>query len=187
MNEQNEFEPAGAHEAEELSDGVVRLRKFTLADVDEHVAGDDEEQARWLSGGHRSTPESVTAWIERNEQYWRAGGPVYNFAVVDEEDKLVGMVEANTGELEGLASGDANISYAIYPAYRGHGYVTRAVSVLEDFLRAKKIRRAVIRVDAKNKASLSVPLRLNYSPGGEVTTSSGDQLQVFTKRLADTS
>src|SRR5690242_761282 len=100
-----------------LSDDVIALAQFTQDDVEAHVAGDDIEQARWLNGGHPSTTESTRAWIERNAEYWRRGGPVFNFAIRTMQGDLVGMVEANTdsAEIDGLQAGDANISYALYP------------------------------------------------------------------------
>jgi hypothetical protein len=43
-----------------LTDGVVFLRPLTAEDAAEHLAGEDEEMAKWLSGG-RSTLENVQA------------------------------------------------------------------------------------------------------------------------------
>ena len=42
----------------ELTDGVIFLRPLTAEDAVEHLAGEDEEMAKWLSGG-RSTLANV--------------------------------------------------------------------------------------------------------------------------------
>ena len=102
---------------------------YDSADVDAHVAGHDAKRARYL-GAFPSTPEKVLEWIEANQMSWANGGPIYNFGVVEvATDELVGMVEANTSaeQMEGVAEGEANISYNIYPRARRQGYATRAV------------------------------------------------------------
>lgn len=168
-----------------LSDGRVQLRPFQLEDVAAHVAGDDPEQAKWLSGGP-STIEGTSAWVDKNLKHWENGGPVFNFAVVDlATGQLAGMVEANTDwqRLDGLHEGDANISYALYPKFRGQGLISRAVALLEDFLRQKGVKRAVIRVEPENAASIAIPVRLRYTEGESITTQDGTRMRVFRKEL----
>jgi RimJ/RimL family protein N-acetyltransferase len=168
----------------ELTDGDIGLRPFALEDVPAHLAGDDDEQARWLGG--KSTEESVRSWIRRNQEHWKNDGPIFNFAITDAEGQIVGMVEANTSwdDLEGLEQGDANVSYAVYPTARRKGYASRAVALLEGFLADKGVRRSVIRVATENTASLAVPTRLGYLDHGLVVSRDGDELRVFVKRLA---
>jgi hypothetical protein len=118
-----------ATELLELTDGKILLRHFRLVDAESHLAGEDAEQVRWLSGG-RGTLPGVLAWIEGNQRHWQVAGPVFNFAIVHAHTgTLLGMVEANTDYLRiaGLHEGDANISYGLYPCARGHGYASRAV------------------------------------------------------------
>jgi RimJ/RimL family protein N-acetyltransferase len=169
-----------------LSDGIVTIRPFILEDAQAHLAGEDEEQVKWLSGG-KSTLESVQKWIEENTGSWRrGGGPLYNFAVEDAETrKLIGMVEASTDtSIAGIKEGDANISYALYPDARGKGYVTKAVTLLLDFLKSRGIKRAVIRVDLKNTASANVPARLGFTKiEGIIQTEEGHSLSMFIKEL----
>ncbi len=168
----------------ELTDGVITCRPFTLDDIDDHLAGEDEEQVKWLS--HKeSTKESVGKWIGENTLYWSQGGPIFCFAIVRTEDKkLLGMVETSTYvESPGsLKDGDANISYGLYPAARGKGYATRAIVLIENFLRERGIKRAVIRVNPQNEASLKVPKRRGYSETGKITTKEGE-LIIFVKEL----
>src|SRR5919201_1339867 len=116
----------------ELTDGTILLRPFRPEDAATHLTGEDAEQVRWLSGG-RGTLVRVLAWIEANQRQWQAGGPVFNFAIVNAATStLLGMVEANTDyrRIAGLRQGDANISYGLYPGARGHGYASRAVALV---------------------------------------------------------
>ena len=152
------------------TDGVVEIRPMTPDDVDAHVAGDDEEQIRWLSGGP-STRESSLAWIQRNMDYWSMGGPIFNFGVVEvATNKLIGMVEANTDaeKMEGVEDGEANISYVLYPPARGRGYATRAVNLVLTFLAEKPFFAAIIRADENNLRSTSVAKRCGFVPTGQV-------------------
>jgi RimJ/RimL family protein N-acetyltransferase len=157
---------------------------MTKADVDAHLRGEDEEQVRWLSG-RRSTTESVVAWIERNHESWQRGGPVYNFGIVSPDGALAGMVEANTDPsvAMGQGEGEANISYGLYPEARGHGYATRAVRLLLDFLSDRSLLAAVIRVNPENKASLAVAGRCGFTQETTVTGPDGQTLAVFRRAI----
>lgn len=168
-----------------IADNIIILRPFKEEDAEEHLKGEDKDQIRWLSGG-KSSLESVRNWIKKNQDYWQKGGPVFNFAIVDKvSNKLVGMVEANTDyeKIEGLENSDVNISYGIYPQFRGKGYATRAVELLTAFLKEKRINRAVIRVNPQNKKSVKVPMQSGFIRNGEIKTKKGDFLIIFTKDL----
>jgi len=181
-------------EPHELSDGTIRLRPFRRADAERHLAGEDDEQVRWLSGG-RGTLRGVRDWIDANQRSWRAGGPVFTFAIVHAESgALLGMVEANPDyrRIAGLHEGEPNISYGLYPDARGHGYASRAVTLVMDFLQvmdflpSRGIRRAVIRVDPRNTASVNVARRLGYLCSGEIPDSPGHSLQMYIRPLVGT-
>jgi RimJ/RimL family protein N-acetyltransferase len=167
----------------ELADGEIALRPFELEDAEDHLAGDDDEQARWLGG--KSTEESVRSWIQRNQEHWKNDGPIYNFAIIGTEGRIAGMVDANTDHTEndGVEEGDANVSYAIYPHARGKGYATKAIRLLEGFMAYKGVKRSVIRVPPENTASIGVPVRLGYEDEGSITSKDSDELRVFVKDL----
>ncbi len=166
-----------------LVDGNIMLRQFVATDAENHLAGEDTKQIKWLSGG-KSTLENVRNWIKKNHNYWKNDGPIFNFAIVA-EGKLVGMVEANTDSesLEGVDESDANISYGLYPSSRGKGYTSRAINLLISFLKNKGIKRVVIRVDPENVDSLKVPERLGFDKTSTIVTKDGENLQVFVKKL----
>ncbi|MFL5761994.1 MAG: GNAT family N-acetyltransferase [Thermomicrobiales bacterium] len=169
----------------ELTDGVVRLVPFKLDYAGEHLAGDDEENIKWLSGGISSI-DTVKDWILRGLESWENDGPVLTFAIFDVmENKLVGMTEANSNPeaIDGLNEGNVNISYNVYPFARGKGYATRAVLLLTEFLKEKRFTTALIRVHPDNRNSLGVPERARFIRTRLITTAQGEELIAFEKPL----
>jgi RimJ/RimL family protein N-acetyltransferase len=145
---------------------------MTPADADAHVAGHDAKRARYL-GSFPSTREKVLEWIQANQESWANGGPIYNFGVVEEATgELVGMVEANTSAegMEGVADGEANISYNIYPHARRQHYAARAVSLVVSFLEESPLSAAVIRAEPENDASLGVAKDCGFLRTGQVVS-----------------
>jgi RimJ/RimL family protein N-acetyltransferase len=163
-------------------DDVILIKPFCLDDAGKQLRGEDDEIRKWLNEGQVSTLESVTNWI----QSWQDDGTVFPFAIWTIEDKtLVGMVEARTHwqTIEGLEDGDANISYCLYPDYRGKGYVTRAIKLIQGFLTTKGIKRAVIRISPDNVNSLKVPPRCGFQKTGQVRTESGEVSIIFVREI----
>lgn len=169
----------------ELTDGVIILRPFRPKDAEAHLAGEDVEQIKWLSGG-KGTLDGVRTWIKKNQINWQNNGPIFNFAIWDKTCRsLVGMVEANTDyqSIEGISQGDTNISYGLYPNSRGKGYASRAVKLVADFLKTKRIKRSVIRVNPKNEASVKTARRLGYEKVNQITTKKHETLDIYVKNL----
>lgn len=146
-----------------LSDGVIALRPITVADAEAHLAGEDEELARWLNGGP-GTLQSVVEHFERCVESWAAEGPCRTFAILDATSGiLVGTLDIHT-EQPYLAAGQANVAYGIYPDWRGRGLATRAVVLGCRYLsRTGLAEEAVIRVEPENTASVAVARRARFS------------------------
>lgn len=168
----------------ELTGENINLRPFELSDAEEHLSGEGDEQIKWLSGG-KGTLEVVKNWIKRNKEYWKNDGPIFNFAITDKNNKILGMVEANSNfkELDGVDEGDVNISYGLYPDARGKGYATEAVKLILDFLKNKGFKKAVIRINPENENSIQVPLRCGFLENGEITTKDNEKVLIFKKEL----
>jgi len=167
----------------ELTDGVVILKPFEIKDASLHLAGEDTEQEKWLSGG-KSTIETVKNWIKKNQEYWQNNGPIFNLAIWT-DNKLIGMIEANTDKegVEGMKDGQANISYGIYSKYRGMGYAKKAVNLLVEFLKSKNIKQALIRINQDNVNSLRIPIACGFKQEAEIKSKDGNTLKVFVKDL----
>jgi RimJ/RimL family protein N-acetyltransferase len=137
-----------------------------------------------VSGGV-GTVASVTAMVHRAAAGWAAGGPRITLAVQDPEGELIGFVESNRDHAHfvGHDPGDANVSYGLYPAARGKGYASRAVVLMEGYLRGRGVRRAVIRVAAGNERSIALARRLGYVADGSAVNEDGTTHLLFKKEI----
>jgi RimJ/RimL family protein N-acetyltransferase len=140
---------------DELTDGVIFLRPLVAEDAPEHLAGEDEEIAKWLSGG-RSTLASVQNYIANREENWRSSGPIRAFGVFDcETQRLIGSVEANLAHV--LELGQVNVSCGIFRQWRRRGLARRALDLMNKHLRvATDVRQMVLRIAPSNTASLGM-------------------------------
>jgi len=144
-----------------LSDGLVTLSPLGPDDVDAHLAGEDEQLVRWLSGGP-STRGSVDTYLRHCEQQWKTGGPLRAFGIRVSGGTLVGTVDLRF-EGEGLAGGQVNVAYGLYPAWRGRGLATRAVDVVCGYAAEHGATEAVIKVQPGNPASARVARRAGFA------------------------
>ena len=160
------------------------MRHFQSEDALSHLQGEDEEISRWLSGGV-STEDTVRQWIQSNEENWSNNGPRYAFAIETTDGQLAGMIEINVdhARFSGLIPGDANVSYGVHPRFRRQGLGSSAVLLAEDFMRSKGVRRAVVRVEEGNTASINLALRCDYERVGTVINNAGTEFIMFVKSL----
>jgi len=149
-----------------LSDGVVTLDAFTGADLDDHLAGEDDELARrfgWYP--QRSTLESVRAAFERWAEDWRTDGSTRAFAVRDASTgTLVGGFQLRLREKR-----IGEISYWSNVGYRGRGFATRATRLGCSFaFRELGIDRIEAYVEPDNVASRRVAESAGFREEGLV-------------------
>ena len=162
----------------------VVLRHFRPSDALTHLRGEDEAISRWLSGGV-STEESVLRWIQSNEDNWSSEGPRFAFAIQTPVGELVGMIEINVdySHFAGLEPGDANVSYGLYPQYRGRGLATSALLSVRNFIISKGMQRVIIRIEPENVNSVRLAERCGYVDIGVVTNGVGTEYLVFADDL----
>ena len=140
--------------AEPLSDGVVSLRPWALADVPALVAAIDGDPE--ISAFLELIPQpygelEARAWIEASETMWRerTGSP---FAVLAE-----GMVAGGAGiNWIDRDHGVGDVGYWLRRDARGRGYTTRAVRLLTRWAFELGCERLQIRADTQNAASVRV-------------------------------
>lgn len=125
-----------------ITDGIVTIRPSEPADLPALVAGRDEEFHRWLGPG--SADPAPTACI-----------------IV--EGAIVGWVDYDL-DRTWLQEGEINVGYSIFPPYRGHGFASRAVLLLEIHLALHTGHRVMtLLIDSENSKSLAVARRLEFS------------------------
>jgi len=139
---------------------VVVLDAFTLADIDAHVAGEDDEMARrfgWWP--KRSTPENVRTAIERWTDDWKHGGTTRVFAVRDAITReLVGHCE-----LRLKPERIAHASYSTLHHARRRGFASRALVLATAWaVRELDITRVELYIEPDNVASRAVAIRAGF-------------------------
>ena len=110
-------------EKQELSDGVVTLRRFRAGDAPAVArACDDAESARFLPGlPSPYTEEDARRYLEGCERLW-AEGARFPFAIVDARSgDLLGAIDVRPG------GGGSDVGYWVAPWARGRGVATRAL------------------------------------------------------------
>lgn len=146
-----------------IEDVTIRLRALRAADADAHLAGCDQVIVDRLGGGTQSTREEVSRWLRQNAQAWADGGDVFDLAIEDRQSGLLaGCVGIQRG-LDYLSAGQVNLTYALYPQWRGRGLATRAVRLaMEIAPRRGLVSEFVIRVAADNPESSRVAARAGF-------------------------
>jgi len=146
----------------ELTDGVILLRPLTAEDAVDHLAGEDEEMAKWLSGG-RSTMANVEKAILNWQQNWQTGGPRRAFGVFDcATNRLVGFVEVNLARI--AEPGQVNASYGVFRQWRRQGLAVRTINLMDQYLRTTtEARQIVLRIAPANVASLKFAEKAGFT------------------------
>ncbi|HEX4816144.1 MAG TPA: GNAT family protein [Nonomuraea sp.] len=151
-------------EGGQLSDGVVRLTPLALADAADY----HRMMAEPSVAAYAVSPPGTLEDDERRCRYtgyWWVSGQRIELAVRD----------AESGEFAGHlqltqvvpALGQAMVGYSLVPAFRGRGFMTRAVRLLVDWAFARtSLRRVVAGTDATNAASQRVLERAGFSREG---------------------
>ncbi|MFG3344052.1 GNAT family N-acetyltransferase [Streptomyces sp. NPDC048018] len=101
-------------------------------------------------------------------------------------DRLVGTVELRPSAA-GSAHGDVDLSYALRPGARGHGFATRAVLLACAQARTEGARRAVIVTAADDPAAAAVARRAGFVRRGQISHADGAVYDWHVKDLAGTS
>ncbi len=148
-----------------VSDGFLVLRRQRPDDIDMHLSAIDEEQIVWLwQPGDRARWDAMTPRQQRDHQLRHlqrmhdtfGPGPKWAFSVDAPGATYALYIDCDLANPH-VPAGEANISFTCHPAYRGRGWVTRAVRLVCMFLRDQtSVRRAHLIVDSRNLASLRV-------------------------------
>ena len=147
------------------SDGEITIRRQHPSDIEQHLQAIDDEQIDWLwEHGSRKRWEALTPSEQRagNLRHLQAmhdsfgQGPKWCFSADSMAAPYVVYVDCDLAN-DHVPAGEANISYAASPAFRGRGYTSRAVRLLLRFLHDHTgASQAHIVVDSANAASLRV-------------------------------
>jgi RimJ/RimL family protein N-acetyltransferase len=149
---------------EKLSDGVIRLDGFQIADAEAHWLGEDDEMRLRFEAPRRATLAETQAAMLRWIEAWTTGGPMFAYAVRRHDGLLVGGCE-----LRCLAADRANVSYWIFPRFRGEGYAARALILLVQAACAiRGLQSLEAHIDVDNIASRNTASRAGFVAMGTV-------------------
>ena len=133
-----------------VGDGFV-LRVLELADAEAWKAGEDPEQIRWFEAPGQAPLENVVNAIERWRLGWAKEGPVRQWGIWV-EGQLAGGVELRQRE-----DGKVNISYLVFPPFRGRGLGRKVTRLAAEWAFEHLPATAVVAiVDEANTASRRV-------------------------------
>jgi RimJ/RimL family protein N-acetyltransferase len=170
----------------ELTDGVVRLTPMRAADAAEvHPVRSAADVVANTVTGVAPSPEDTARYCARADAAWLA----------DQEIRLV-VRDAATGafagkvglQVEDSDTGQAEIDYYLAPAWRGHGYATRAVGLLREWAFTRTaVERLVAGVHTGNAASQRVLERSGFVREGHerrrIPDGRGGRADVYTYAL----
>jgi RimJ/RimL family protein N-acetyltransferase len=147
------------------SDDTVTIRPPRADDLDADLAAKDDEQIRWMwVPGEREAWRAKSPAAKREharrelrERHDKFGtGPKWTFSVDTAEADYVAYVDCDLANRH-VPRGEANIAYSTHPAYRGKGYASRAVRLVQQFLVDHTASsRAHLLIDRENVASIRV-------------------------------
>lgn len=115
-------------EALTLTDGIVTLRTHRASDLPGiHAQATDPDAQRWTTVPHEYTTSDAAEFVERNVRAWSDPEGVRSWAIeyVAESGEPVygGTLDVRPGASRHVAS----LGFALHPAARGRGLMTRAV------------------------------------------------------------
>lgn len=146
-----------------IGDEIIQLRPLSADDAEAHLAGCDRAIMDSLGGGEPPIEAQVRQWLTGNATAWKRGDPLVDLGIEDESTgALCGIAGLQRG-LDYLEPGEVNLTYSLYPNWRGRGYATRAVRLAMEAARSGgPVDRFVIRAAAWNGASIRVAHRLGF-------------------------
>ncbi|MFJ1822677.1 GNAT family N-acetyltransferase [Streptomyces sp. NPDC088139] len=165
------------------SDEIVTPSPLRLNNVEAHLAeGGRAARVRWLNGGP-GTREGVEAYFRHCWEQWETAGPLRAFGIrVGTDETLAGTIDLRFAG-KGLAPGQVNVAYGLYPFWRGHGLATRAVLLASQYAADEGGVEAVILVEPENSASAAVARRAGFTRDEQPHSKDGQRFDRYIRDL----
>jgi RimJ/RimL family protein N-acetyltransferase len=149
---------------ESLTDGVILLDAHAVEDAEAHLRGEDEEMRRRFDAARPATlaetRRAMRRWIEGRA----TGRPMFAYALRGPSGLLMGGCELRIRSAE-----SADVSYWVFPPFRGRGHAVRAVDLLCEATRSMVwLHRLEARVAPDNPGSRRVAEKAGFIDAGIV-------------------
>ncbi len=148
----------------ELSDGVVRLRIPTLADIDrvaQYGADPLGLEGIWIPGPRpgQDLHEWASAFVQEVIAGWTAAGGIHGGGlIVDEREPFLGIVY-----LAPRSAVVLELSYGVAPHARGRSIATRAARLAAEWaLREGGFEQVELRIDKEHRESQRVTEKAGF-------------------------
>ncbi|MDF3045761.1 MAG: putative transferase [Ornithinibacter sp.] len=146
-----------------ISDDVVLLRPLSPEDTEAHLSGCDQAIVDSLGGGEPPTEAQVRHWLTGAASAWARQEPSVDLGIQDKATAALCGTAGTQRAGDYLQPGQVNLTYSLYPDWRGRGHATRAVRLLMELAhRGGGVDEFVIRVAAWNGSSIRVAERLGF-------------------------
>ena len=166
-----------------LTDGVVSLRPFGEADIEQILAAcRDEEIQRFLPIPRPYERSDAEAYVARTKRQWAEGWKAA-FAIVPAEDpeRVLGAINL------AIAESVANSGYWVAPDARGLGVATRALHLLSTWaMETVGLGVILLEIRPENEASIAVARAAGFHEAGrlDVNIETGKTGGLIFSRLA---
>lgn len=166
--------------ANELTDGVIVLTPLSMADADEWLAGEDEEQIRWFEFPGPAQLTDVRRFISETIESWKTLSGHWYWGIRTVGDSpLIGGVD-----LRDLGNYDVNLSYVIFPSFRNQGFARRASALALQYAReVLSARSVVIKILPGNQYSARLALSLGALHVGDEPSDTEGQFTIYRLNL----
>ncbi len=168
-----------------LGDGVIALRPWTAADIDQVVeACADPATRRFIPIPDPYTRADAQTYVARTQRQW-ADGSKAAFAIVDADDagRLLGAINVAVYESVG------NSGYWVAPWARGRGVATRALRLVTQWAEhTLGLGVILLEIRPENLASMAVARAAGYHDAGQVdvnTATGKSGGRIFTRLISD--
>ena len=163
-----------------LDDGVVRLRVFDEADVEQiTVACQDETLQRFIPIPYPYEPIDAERYVARTKRQW-ASGEKAAFAVVGPEDPTVLLGAVNLA----VPGSTGTAAYWVVSSVRGLGVASRALRLLSNWaFDVLGLGVILLEIDPANEASKAVARSVGYHECGKLALGTGTRADTVTHLL----
>ena len=147
-----------------MNDGVILLDTHRIDDAEAHLRGEDKEMRRYFDADRPATIEETREAMARWIAGRAVGAPMFAYALRDISGQLMGGCELRMRSVS-----SANVSYWLFPSFRGHGYAVRALALLSDATsQITALKWLEARISPDNEPSLRVARKAAFTYAGTV-------------------